>query len=197
MRIYVAGSSREIDRVREVQVALRDFGAEITHDWTEAVERWGSRGSALTAEQRAECARADLEDGVAAADVLLVLWPLAGGIGTYIELGFALGLAHARDDVRGDGPCGPTVVISGGPEGLTIWHAFVGEPNALRGHVEAGDDRAILTIITDCHVCGEFPRLPLQPPASDLALRVEAAYQRACVESDAAHAAWLAAKGAS
>lgn len=46
IRIYVAASSKEIDRAKAMMQLLRDAGMEITHDWTEDIRKAREAGYA-------------------------------------------------------------------------------------------------------------------------------------------------------
>lgn len=124
LHVYVAGSSREIPRVREAIRMLVRGGCTISGDWVSQVEQHGSAGARLDDLQRASCAQHDL-DAIDRADAILVLWPRTESVGAYVELGYALAatrltIAERRDDDR------PFfVAVAGGPNGGTIWHSFV------------------------------------------------------------------------
>ncbi len=94
LRVYVAGSSREIVRVRRVHTWLREHGHTVTHDWTREVE-------AAIASGVSEEAMGDIDalthvwrdlDAVRAADVLWLLSPQEPTRGAWVELGFATGI---------------------------------------------------------------------------------------------------------
>jgi hypothetical protein len=80
MRVFVAGSFLDKEKVRKVQAALRQAGHEITHDWT---QHDGTDDPRILREQ----ALAD-EKGVRDAQVLIVVLP--GRFGTHAEVGMAL-----------------------------------------------------------------------------------------------------------
>lgn len=148
--VYVAGSSREIPRVRAAMDALRDAGLVVIGDWTRAVESFGSGGDALTDEQRANCANDDL-DAIDDARAILVLWPETPSAGAYIELGYALGRVRSNLDDR------PAVFIVGGN---SIWHSYV--RGLFFRHFELGEtfatvEEAIEWMRHEMHVCGEWP----------------------------------------
>lgn len=92
--IYVAGSSREIERAERVIAALRSHGLRISHDWT-AVMRCHGPDAHLADEVLLPCLRDDLEEGVFAAEHVLLLAPAPGvpTMGMWVELGAAW--AHA------------------------------------------------------------------------------------------------------
>lgn len=95
MRIYVAGSSREIERAVSVIAGLRAAGHEITHDWTvecTAARLAGYSDATYPPEMRRATAMADY-CGVANAEVAVFLIPPADkpSRGMWVELGIALG----------------------------------------------------------------------------------------------------------
>jgi hypothetical protein len=97
MKIYVAGSSNEIPRVRAVQARLRAMGHEITFDWTGPVEEFGG-GSDLDIRRKRLYANRDLL-AIREADTVI---GLAGGptvsAGLWFELGYALACVRHTDD---------------------------------------------------------------------------------------------------
>jgi hypothetical protein len=94
MKVYVAGSSGEIDRVKRVMATLRSRGYEITHDWTgevEAARAANYSDSTYPTDMRFACASADY-CGVANADVVVLLLPkTTTSRGMWVEFGIALG----------------------------------------------------------------------------------------------------------
>lgn len=100
MRVYVAGRTTEIDRVRSVQRMFTERGHTITFDWTgeEGEIRKGWRGT--DAEPRGNLL-ANLERGaVISADLVVLCWrdgdgQRAGMVGALIEVG--MGLADATE----------------------------------------------------------------------------------------------------
>lgn len=88
---YVAGPSKNVAKVREVQRILLDAGVSISHDWTDAVER-ATQEPVLESDEAflTRCAEVDLL-GVAAARWVVVVDPMESP-GTLTELGMALGL---------------------------------------------------------------------------------------------------------
>lgn len=132
MLFYVAGSSREIPRVREAQRRLRAAGHEITHDWTVAVEQFGSDGAGqervLSDAELARYAADDLR-AIDRAHCVLVLWPTTPSVGVFVELGYAI-------------KSGARVVVSGGDR---FWCALLRDKAHLRGRhrVAANDGEAI------------------------------------------------------
>lgn len=100
MKVYVAGSSKEIERAERVIAALRERGIEITFDWPAQVRAVGSANEGpdeVLLPALLEC----LEAGVFGADIVLVLAPTKPSTGVWVELGTAW--AHAmRIDTAGD-----------------------------------------------------------------------------------------------
>ena len=112
LRVYVAGSSREMDRARAAMDYVRELGGVITFDWVAEIERVGSANDGLTDEQRRSSAAADLE-GVEACDVFWLLAPETPSTGAWVELGIALGL---RESIR--------IIVSGPGSKRSIFSAL-------------------------------------------------------------------------
>jgi nucleoside 2-deoxyribosyltransferase len=90
MRIYVAGSSDQLERVEDAMIALERKGHTICHDWVTPVKQVGEANppdASLYA--RLRWARDDLA-GVDSAQVLWVLMPSKEGFGAGVELGYAI-----------------------------------------------------------------------------------------------------------
>ena len=88
-RIYVAAASLEVQRAQRVMRDLRERGAHIVGDWTEAVLREGGDGARQTDAQRALLSAEQLAE-VTRADGLLLLVPEdVASVGTWIGLGVA------------------------------------------------------------------------------------------------------------
>ena len=83
MKYYIATSTERVPAHNIVRDQLKQFGCEITYDWT-------THGSVrhTTKERLAEVALSELA-GIADSDFVLVLLP--GGKGTHVELGFSIG----------------------------------------------------------------------------------------------------------
>lgn len=136
-RVYVAGSSREIDRARAAIAVLRAAGVEIWGDeWITDVERWGSGGETLSDADRAARARRACH-AIENVDVILVLWPHTASAGAWIELGYALREGGATADLQ--------IVIAGGD---SIWHSLVrAHERWVEGYVAETDEEAIAWIV--------------------------------------------------
>lgn len=97
MKIYVAGKTQDVEKVRTIMRIVKRLGHEITHDWTVKLDQVmlqrGRRDLApeTMEQQEREMAIADRE-GVRDADVLLVVSSEHALVGTLIEAGMALGL---------------------------------------------------------------------------------------------------------
>lgn len=105
--VYVAGSTRDVERVRGVQDAVRAFGHEISFDWTGAEGEIRTDGSWDTAPATgARIAQQEI-DACVTTDLTIVLFPpTGGGLGCWIEMGATLAsggtvwvLEPARDSV--------------------------------------------------------------------------------------------------
>ena len=118
LKVYLAGSSRELDDVKRYMAALRDAGIEITADWVAAIEAAGDANPADD-EVRRKASDADL-DGVDDADIVWLMVPREGSAGAWVELGYAI--AHAK-----------TIVVSGEYRKCT----FTVEADVLLEHHEA------------------------------------------------------------
>lgn len=91
MLVYIAGSTRDIDRVHTVQNHVRGAGHLITFDWTGVEGEIRTDGSWDTVpEKGAEIASREIE-ACTTADLTIVLFPRTrGGLGCWIEMGAAL-----------------------------------------------------------------------------------------------------------
>ncbi len=91
-KVYVAASSLQMDRARDVMAQLRAAGHEVVHDWCSIIEARGvANPSDSTQDERWDWAIDDLQ-GVKRADVLWLLVPAEEGAGAFVELGYALAL---------------------------------------------------------------------------------------------------------
>lgn len=101
MKIYVAGSSNELERARRWIRELRATGWTITGDWPEVIAAVGDANPRDASEaERWRWSYDDLE-AVNRADVVWLLAPAVGtGRGAYCEVGYALA-------------CGKHVISSG------------------------------------------------------------------------------------
>lgn len=104
MKIYVAGSSRDLPRARAMMDALRARGHEIAFDWVAHIDRSGGRSNrGLNIIERFDASTMCL-DGVRHAEVVALLIPAddAPGKGAWVELGYAIArgmTVHAIGDV--------------------------------------------------------------------------------------------------
>lgn len=136
--VYVACSSREIDRARSAMRLLEQAGFSIAYDWTTDVEQFGSDGKAqgqalaLTDTDLALLAENDMR-AIELAHVVLVLWPTTASVGAYVELGAAIMRARFK---------GGLIVVTGG-DGL--WHSWVRRRHHCR---VSGTDQDAVEYIT-------------------------------------------------
>ena len=107
LKVYVACSSKEINRAERAMDEIRKRGGTITFDWTVDVRQWGSKAPDEVIGLR--CAMSDL-GGVRDADVVLVLDSTEPSYGRTIEHGAALVL-------------GKILVVSGPTHGR-IWETL-------------------------------------------------------------------------
>jgi nucleoside 2-deoxyribosyltransferase len=90
VRVYVAGSSEQLDRVEAAMSALEERGHSIAHDWVTPVRTVGEANPPYgSLYARLKWARDDLA-GVDSAQVLWVLMPSKEGFGAGVELGYAI-----------------------------------------------------------------------------------------------------------
>jgi nucleoside 2-deoxyribosyltransferase len=91
-RVYVAGATREVGRVRAVQGYVRSAGYAVTYDWTEGLEAQTVAECDMPDEQARAIAWRCL-DGVADADVIVLCAPkYVPTRGAWAELGYAVAL---------------------------------------------------------------------------------------------------------
>lgn len=100
MRIYVAGASKEPERVRAAMTAVQMHGHELTLDWLAEIETAGAANEGLCDADRIRYAEADLR-AVADADVVWLLAPEAPSAGCWVELGAAVTRGSAYIVVSG------------------------------------------------------------------------------------------------
>ena len=89
MNIYVAGSSAELDRVAALIARLREAGHTITYDWPHAIITSGLDANELPT-SKANRSALMCEQGVAGADLFVLLTPTTPTIGAWVEIGIAL-----------------------------------------------------------------------------------------------------------
>lgn len=79
MKIYVASSLRNIDKVRQIQQKFRDAGHNITYDWT-------THGQVYSSEELRKYGEAE-KQGVLDCDVFFMVHPARAG--SHVEFGYA------------------------------------------------------------------------------------------------------------
>lgn len=122
IHVYVAGSSREMDRVDRAlaNLALVD-NIEITYRWIDDMRRDIAAGKpgdiALSRSEAAAARRLCLNKGVGDADFLWLLYPIEPTRGAWVELGYALarlevaelwGIIISHEKVLREDPTDPT-----------------------------------------------------------------------------------------
>lgn len=112
-KIYIAGASKEPERVAHWMKRIRGEGYEVTHDWLELVTAAVVPDHDLTRGARAMHAVADFA-GVFHASYFWLLAPpsTSTSAGAWVELGYVLGLNRA---LRGHPMAQTTYVVSSGP----------------------------------------------------------------------------------
>ena len=134
-RVYVIGSSAELERAERVIAALRERGVEITHDWTASVRAARAAGHAsdatLSREKQKQIATRCIR-GVMRADVVLLLWSKSPSFGAGGEWDRALWCQEY------DGT--PIAVSAAGGTSPHIFTSFADE-------IFASDDDAIEWVI--------------------------------------------------
>lgn len=127
MKVYVAGASAELDRVRGVMDFIREQPRlELARDWVADVERerieGGRTDSDLAPDERKLFAGADL-GAVAESDIFWLLSPMKGTYttGAWVELGAALVTGHMRQAL---GLSKTVVLISGQTAGQHLFSSL-------------------------------------------------------------------------
>jgi nucleoside 2-deoxyribosyltransferase len=130
-KVYLAGSSREPQRVREMAERIDATGIEITQRWWEpsdhgTPEEWGGKDGSIPRGVQAQLCRGNMR-AIAETDVVFVLWPENGVLSTCaVELGFAVGK-------------GKPLVVTGTRSHECTWTALEDtyrDPCDLLGHAE-------------------------------------------------------------
>lgn len=94
MKIYVAGSSREAQKIAQYMRWLREFGHEVTLDWTVDVLAATKPDRELADETRWQFAHKDIE-AIAGAQCLWLCVPETSSLGAWIEFGAAIGMRRS------------------------------------------------------------------------------------------------------
>lgn len=123
MKVYVAGSSSELNRATRWSQALRDAGITVVSTWPEVISRVGSANPTdAPAHQRRSWAYTDLVVELGSADWLWLLAPLeTPGRGAYVELGCAFA---ARKNIVCSGPTVQSIFCALGTEYAFDQEAF-------------------------------------------------------------------------
>ena len=90
MRIYIAGSSDELDRAEWAMRSARELGHEVTSDWVKTIREVGAGNPRFATNLQRERWAGDAMDGIYKADRLWMLMPRASaGRGAFFEFGYA------------------------------------------------------------------------------------------------------------
>jgi nucleoside 2-deoxyribosyltransferase len=92
VRVYVAGASRELDRVDAFIAAMLARGHELALDWREPIRERTAAGGTDTdlADDAARVFAVEDLTAICGADLFILLAPAEGGSGCWVELGFAI-----------------------------------------------------------------------------------------------------------
>lgn len=113
--IYVAASSKEIDRAETMIRKLRENGISVSSTWPEQIRAVGDANPIdATRSQRARWSLICLTE-VYKSDVLWLLYPTQPTAGAWVELGFALCCAFGGDPEELSKPYSDRRVL-GGPK---------------------------------------------------------------------------------
>jgi hypothetical protein len=113
LRIYVAGSSKEMDRARKAMDAVRAHGWTLTQDWVAIIEEKGAP-NLVDDVIRKQCAEADA-DAVLKSNVFWLLAPHTRTSGAWFEMGVAW-MKRKQD--------GEILIIASGPGEQSIFCAL-------------------------------------------------------------------------
>lgn len=93
LSVYIAASSREVERVQAAQRAVAERGWDLTLDWLSPMLENIAAGRLDSSLSDAEAAQYAVDDLMAidSADVVWFLCPGQPTKGAYVELGYALG----------------------------------------------------------------------------------------------------------
>lgn len=129
--VFLSGSSREADRVREMAERLDASGITITQRWWEpsdhgTPEEWGGKDGGIPRLAQDSLTRLNMR-AIVQADAFFLLWPDNGLLSTCIaELGFALAK-------------GKPVIVTGRRSHECTWTGLseiYRDPSDLLGHAE-------------------------------------------------------------
>jgi hypothetical protein len=90
MKVYVAASSRDLDRAETIMDLCRAHKLEVTSTWVEKIRASGAANEGLTPQQQRDAAVGCIHEVLNADALLLVAPPPGVGIGAYVEMGAAL-----------------------------------------------------------------------------------------------------------
>lgn len=101
--LYIAGSSREVERVQAAMAAARALGFVLTHDWTVPVLASPAHDRYLPREERLKYAHAAVA-GVVDAACFWLLVPNDGGRGAWVEYGMGVNGGELDQVIVASGP---------------------------------------------------------------------------------------------
>ena len=88
--VYLAGASRELERVQKWAAALeRCSYITLAHRWFDTAHEWIGKDHTLSRKQQAHLAE-DEQLAIRSARIFWLLWPETKSPGAFIELGYAL-----------------------------------------------------------------------------------------------------------
>ena len=100
LRVYIAGSSRELDRAQKAAQLIQGIpGVVIVSEWVQCIQDVGASNPKAKEWQRREWAESDLT-GVACSDLFWALLPMTPTSGFWFEWGYAV---RARTTVLASG----------------------------------------------------------------------------------------------
>ncbi len=104
MRIYLAGSSNELDLCAGYMDRLRAAGHTITVDWVANIREVAAKNGFDNSANPREASEVDRQkwsfddlSGVESADLIWLLVPQVGGKGCWVELGYAIAMVRFAD----------------------------------------------------------------------------------------------------
>jgi len=170
MRIYVAASSKELDRAKRVIAMVeRSEGLKITFDWTKDIEQATVPDASLLMDARCISAGADLR-GVWECDVLWLLMPAVSSFGAATEHGYAIAKGKR--------------VVTSGCRDTGIWRVCA-EAVFVNKDMRHADDMALLWLLSESsqvnrHSVSDRTTLVMKPNPRDGCYNCS---RRTCTES--------------
>lgn len=107
--VYVAGSSRELERGALVMRDLREGGVRVTSTWPENIQAVGKSNEGLSRSEAIKAADGCIKELQRASHLLLLVPSDAATIGAFIEYGMVLAY------------CKPLIVVDPRPDRSVFW----------------------------------------------------------------------------